>query len=78
MRAVRAEQEICFSVPHSGISKGVRSWRFKNRAETYTIWHRQLTIVGEAWRNEYRFFTAHDVESGGLIYMSFVEDLRDP
>ena len=39
-----------------------RTWVLKNRAETYTIWHRQLTIVGEAWRNEYRFFTAHDVE----------------
>lgn len=27
-----------------------------------TAWHRRLTIAGEAWRNEYRFFTARDVE----------------
>ena len=34
----------------------------RNQVGAYTVWHRQLTIVGEAWRNEHRFFTAHDVE----------------
>lgn len=39
-----------------------RTQVLRNRAGAYTVWHRQLTIVGEAWRNEHRFFTAHDVE----------------
>lgn len=39
-----------------------RTWVLRNRVGAYTVWHRQLTIVGEAWRNEHRFFTARDVE----------------
>lgn len=39
-----------------------RTQVLRNRAGAYTVWHRQLTIVGEAWRNKHRFFTAHDVE----------------
>ena len=34
----------------------------RNWAGNLTTWHQKLTIAGEAWRNEYRFFTAHDVE----------------
>ena len=34
----------------------------RNCAGNLTAWHQKLTIAGEAWRNEYRFFTAHDVE----------------
>ena len=34
----------------------------QNWQEGRTAWHRRLTIAGEAWRNEYRFFTARDVE----------------
>ena len=39
-----------------------KTWVLRNEAGVYTVWHRRLTIAGEAWRNEYRFFTAHDVE----------------
>lgn len=39
-----------------------RTWVLRNRVGAYTVWHRQLTIVGEAWRNVHRFFTARDVE----------------
>lgn len=34
----------------------------RNWAGNLTAWHQKLTIVGEAWRNEHRFFTARDVE----------------
>ncbi len=34
----------------------------RNRAGNLTAWHQKLVIVGEAWRNEHRFFTARDVE----------------
>ena len=34
----------------------------RDQAGVYTVWHRQLIIVGNAWRNEHRFFTARDVE----------------
>ena len=34
----------------------------RNWAGNLTAWHQKLTIAGEAWRNEHRFFTAHDVE----------------
>lgn len=34
----------------------------QNQAGVYTAWHRRLTIAGEAWRNEHRFFAARDVE----------------
>ncbi len=39
-----------------------RTWVLRNQAGAYTVWHQRLTIVGEAWRNEHRFFTTHDVE----------------
>lgn len=39
-----------------------RTWVLRNRTGAYTLWRRQLTIAGEAWRNEHRFFTARDVE----------------
>lgn len=34
----------------------------RNQAGVYSVWHQRLVIVGEAWRNEYKFFTARDVE----------------
>ena len=34
----------------------------KNQAGVYTAWHQRLIIVGNAWRNKHKFFTARDVE----------------
>lgn len=34
----------------------------RDQAGVYTVWRRRLIIVGKAWRNEHRFFTARDVE----------------
>lgn len=39
---------------------GVRVLR--DQAGVYTVWHRRLVIVGNAWRNEHKFFTVRDVE----------------
>ena len=40
----------------------------QNWQEGRTAWHRRLTIAGEAWRNEYRFLTARDVEWGASSF----------
>ena len=34
----------------------------RSQTGAYTVWHQRLVIVGEAWHNEYKFFTARDVE----------------
>lgn len=39
-----------------------RAQVLKNQAGVYTVWHRRLIIVGNAWHNEHKFFTARDVE----------------
>ena len=34
----------------------------RDQSGVYSVWHRRLVIVGKAWRNEHKFFTARDVE----------------
>lgn len=34
----------------------------RDQAGVYTVWHRRLIIVGNAWHNELKFFTVRDVE----------------
>ena len=34
----------------------------RDQAGAYAVWHQRLIIVGKAWRNELKFFTARDVK----------------
>lgn len=34
----------------------------RDQAGVYAVWHQRLIIVGNAWRNEHKFFTGRDVE----------------
>lgn len=34
----------------------------RDQAGVYAVWHQRLVIVGNAWRNEHKFFTGRDVE----------------
>ncbi len=57
-------EEIPGSPQETGDSENqeFRTRVLRNWAGNLTTWHQKLTIAGEAWRNEHKFFTAHDVE----------------
>ena len=57
-------EEIPGSPQETGDSENqeFRTRVLRNWAVNLTWCHERLTIAGEAWRNEHKFFTAHDVE----------------